>query len=77
MTNRNFDAPENINDEFSYITGLLKHYQNNTDGRNSEDQYEYDKLIIFQDYLNIIKIILMVGIPTINMKNNKKWVKHD
>ena len=27
MKNRNFDAPENINDEFSYITGLLKFYQ--------------------------------------------------
>ena len=27
MKNRNFDAPENINDEFPYITGLLKYYQ--------------------------------------------------
>ena len=31
---------ENDEDNFSYITGLLKFYQNNTDGRNSDYQYE-------------------------------------
>ena len=39
MKIRNFDAPENINDEFSDITGLLKFYQNDIDLENSLDQF--------------------------------------
>ena len=37
------DACENINDEFSYITGLLKFYQNDTVSRNSDLPYENNK----------------------------------
>ena len=58
---REIPACENINDEFSYIIGLLKFYQNNEENtvhRNSEDQYEYDKLIY------IPHVIKYINIPT-------------
>ena len=40
---REIPACENINDEFSYITGLLRFYQNDKVSRNSDLPYESNK----------------------------------